>query len=251
VSVRAAVCDGWAALVDLVLPAGCAGCRADRTPLRRGVCAACEAAVAALVPRPVRPVPAPPGLPPCAALGDYDGVLRELVLSYKERGRHGLAGPLGALLAEVVALHTASPVLLVPVPGTGQAARRRHGDHVARLARHAAARLRGAGRPALVAHPLRAMPRADSAGLDSAARAASAATAFRARAGRVARLRTVIQSYGAQAVVVDDIITTGATAGAVTARLAEAGVPVRAVAVLAATARRVPAHNLSQDANGG
>jgi predicted amidophosphoribosyltransferase len=236
----AAVSDGWAALVDLVLPAGCAGCRADRTPLRRGVCAACEAAVAALVPHLVRPVPAPPGLPPCAALGGYQGVLRELVLSYKERGRHGLAGPLGALLADVVAAHTGSPVLLVPVPGTAQAARRRHGDHVARLARHAASRLRTAGRQALVVHPLRAMPRPDSAGLDSTARAAAAATAFRVRPGRVARLRTLLRSSGAEVVVVDDIVTTGATAAAVTARLAEAGVPVRAVAVLAATARRMP-----------
>ena len=227
----AAVSDGWAALVDLgaalvdlVLPAGCAGCRADRTRLRRGVCAACEAAVAALVPHLVRPVPAPPGLPPCAALGGYHGVLRELVLSYKERGRHGLAGPLGALLADVVAAHAGSPVLLVPVPGTAQAARRRHGDHVARLARHAASRLRSAGRPALVVHPLRAMPRPDSAGLDSTARAAAAATAFRVRPGRVARLRTLIRSSGAEVVVVDDIVTTGATAAAVTARLAEAGV---------------------------
>jgi predicted amidophosphoribosyltransferase len=40
--------------------------------------------------------------------------------------------------------------------------------------------------------------------------------------------------------VVDDIVTTGVTAAAVTARLAEAGIDVQAVAVLAATARRLP-----------
>jgi predicted amidophosphoribosyltransferase len=240
VSVLVGVSDGWAALVDLVLPAGCAGCEATRTPLRRGVCGECEAAVVGLAPHPVRPVPAPPGLPPCAALGAYEGVLRELLLAYKERGRHALAGPLGALLAEVVAALGGQPVLLVPVPDTVQAARRRHGDHLARLARHAAARLREAGRPAVVAHPLRALPRPDSAGLDSAARAAAAEAAFRVRPGRAAQLREVTRSAGAQVVVVDDIVTTGVTAAAVTARLAEAGVAVRAVAVLAATARRLP-----------
>lgn len=235
-----AVTEGWAALADLVLPAGCAGCRAERTPLRRGVCANCEAAVVRLVPHPVRPVPAPARLPACTALGGYEGVLRELLLSYKERGRHGLAGPLGALLAEVVAASArqAVPVLLVPVPDTAQAARRRHGDHVGRLARHAVARLREAGRRAAVAQPLRALPRPDSAGLDSAARAAAAATAFRVRPGRAARLQTLIRSYAAEVVVVDDIVTTGVTAAAMTARLAGAGIPVGAVAVLAATARR-------------
>lgn len=235
--------DAWAALVDLVLPVGCAGCRATRTPLVRGVCAQCVAEVYTLRPHTVHPQPVPPGLPPCAALGGYDGVLRELVLSYKERGRHGLAVPLGALLAEVVAAqatHAAGPVLLVPVPDTARAARRRQGDHVNRLARRAAARLRAAGCPAATARPLRALPRPDSAGLDSAARAAAAATAFRVRPVGAARLRTLARSYGARVVVVDDIVTTGVTAAAATARLAAAGVQVSAVAVLAATARRFP-----------
>ncbi len=248
----------WGALVDLILPAECAGCRASGTPLRRGVCAECATAVSGLVPHAVRPDPPPAGLPPCAALGAYEGVLRELLLSYKERGRHGLAGPLGALLAEVVAAIVApgggkvapgggavvpggavAPVLLVPVPDTAQAARRRHGDHVTGLARHAVDRLHTAGHPAAVAYPLRALPRPDSAGMDSAARAVAATTAFRVRQGRAAlRPRELIRSYGAQVVVVDDIVTTGVTAAAVSARLAEAGLPVRGVAVLAATARR-------------
>src|SRR5690606_40735344 len=63
----------------------------------RGVCRDCVADLAALRPHPTRPQPSPVGLPPCAALGDYDGALRGLILAYKERGRHPPARPLGRL----------------------------------------------------------------------------------------------------------------------------------------------------------
>ncbi|MGC1213538.1 MAG: ComF family protein, partial [Micromonospora sp.] len=132
----------WADLTDLVLPAACAGC-GDRPPgMRHGFCPRCVEELESLRPAPARPTPAPPGLPPCVALGPYAGALREGLLAYKERGRHGLARPLGALLAEVVAaaVGTTGPVTLVPVPDTARAARARYGDHLDRLARHAAAR---------------------------------------------------------------------------------------------------------------
>ncbi|TWH68557.1 putative amidophosphoribosyltransferase [Micromonospora olivasterospora] len=172
----------WADLTDLVLPAECAGCR-DRAATRHGFCPGCVAALDALRPRPARPTPAPPGLPPCVALGPYAGPLREALLAYKERGRHGLARPLGGLLADVVAEALApgpaGEVLLVPVPDTAAAARARYGDHLGRLARHAATRLRRAGWPVRVVRPLRALPRPDSVTLDSAGRARAAEAAFR------------------------------------------------------------------------
>ncbi|MEV0727746.1 phosphoribosyltransferase family protein [Polymorphospora sp. NPDC050346] len=223
----------WDALTDLVLPASCAGCRADRIPLRAGACAACAADLEALRAGPVRPTPAPPGLPDCVALGPYAGVLRESLLSYKERGRHGLARPLGRLLAEVVAtaVRPDRPVLLVPVPSTARAARARHGDHLGRLARHAARRLRGAGWRVAVARPLRALPRPDSAELTSAQRAQAAGEAFRLRS-------SVRAAAGHRVVVLDDIVTTGATLATVTGLLGTAGVRVDAAAVLAATRKR-------------
>jgi predicted amidophosphoribosyltransferase len=231
-----------AGLAELVLPAACAGCGAERVPLRYGTCAGCVAALEVLCPRVTRPEPPPAGLPPCLALGAYDGVLRQVLLSYKERGRHRLAGPLGVLLATVVAEAVVrvgggpgSPVLLVAVPSTARAARERQGDHLARLARHAARRLRVAGWPATVARPLRASPRPDSAGLDRAGRAAAAAASLRSRPRPTASLRHA--SRTATVVVVDDVVTTGATLAAATARLAAAGVPVGAAAVLAATRR--------------
>src|SRR5919202_3842902 len=90
-------------LTDLVLRAGCAGCGAERVRLRSGACAACAAALEALTPYPTAPVPPPPGMPLCSAVGPYAGPLRSALLAYKERGRHRLARPLGALLATAVA----------------------------------------------------------------------------------------------------------------------------------------------------
>lgn len=224
-------------LADLVLPVDCAGCGARARSLRLGFCSSCVTALAALRPGPVRPDPAPPGLPPCVALGGYDGVLREALLSYKERGRHRLARPLGRLLADVVAEAVGTrPALLVPVPATSRAARQRHGDHLDRLTRHAVARLRAAGCPAAVAQPLRALPRPDSATLDRVGRAVAAAQAFQLRPARVAAL--VRLARGRSVVLVDDIVTTGATLAAVAHLLGTAGVVVRAAGVLAATRRR-------------
>ncbi|MEU5552876.1 ComF family protein [Micromonospora sp. NPDC047793] len=224
----------WADLTDLVLPADCAGCRERRSGLRHGVCPDCVATLGALRPGPVRPVPAPPGLPPCHALGPYGGPLRETLLAYKDHGRHGLARPLGALLAEVVAaaVGPVRPVLLVPVPDTPAAARARYGDHLGRLTRHCAHRLRAAGWPVRVGRALRAMPRPDSVTLDSAGRAEAAAAAFRMRPGLGA------VPDGTRVVLLDDIVTTGATLAAISRVLTAHGWSPSVATVLAATARR-------------
>ncbi|MFG1868819.1 ComF family protein [Micromonospora arborensis] len=228
----------WADLADLVLPADCAGCRERRPGLRHGVCRACAEALGALRPRSVRPTPAPPGLPSCVALGPYAGPLREALLAYKEHGRHGLARPLGALLAEVVAaaVGVARPVALVPVPDTAAAARSRYGDHLDRLARHCAARLNRGGWTVRVHRPLRALPRPDSVTLDSAGRAAAAEAAFRPRSKAPSRGR----APGAAPVVVllDDIVTTGVTLAAATRVLTATGWAPSVAAVLAATEKR-------------
>lgn len=225
----------WADLTDLVFPTGCAGCGRRDATLRQGCCPQCVRQLAALRPVPARPTPAPPDLPPCHALGPYAGPLREALLSYKERGRHGLARPLGGLLAEVVAasVGSARPVLLVPVPDRAAAARARYGDHLTRLARHAAVRLRRAGWDVRTAVPVRALPRPDSVELDQAGRAEAAASAFRLRpgwAGRGAGGRTVV--------VLDDILTTGATLAALSRTLRAAGMTPYGAAVLGATQKR-------------
>jgi predicted amidophosphoribosyltransferase len=226
-----------ASLVELVLPAQCAGCGGGGAGWS-GVCGRC-AAVLVTSPGATRPEPAPPDLPSCYALAGYAGPLRELILAYKERGRRGLCGPLGDALAMVVRSGVPAPpgpLVLVPVPATAAARRARYGDHMLRLGRRAVWRLNSWGRPAVLATPLRARPRVDSAGLDRHARARVARHAFVARPARVAALRALRTPV----VLLDDVVTTGATLAAAAASLAEAGVPVRLAAVLAATELRHP-----------
>src|SRR5262245_12222239 len=223
-------------LLDLVLPTECGGCGAPCG--LNGVCPACAATLGQAANR-TRPVPEPDGLPECLTGGEYAGPVRELILAYKERGRRGLAAPLGDALAVVVlsGLGRPQPVVLVPVPATAAAARARNGDHMWRLARRVVRRLRGHGVPVRLAAPLRARPKADSTHLDRAARARAARAAFALRPRRVPALRATAQS-GAAVVLLDDVLTTGSTLAAVARRLGEAGIPVAFAATLAATRLR-------------
>lgn len=225
----------WSALADLVLPVECAGCRTPHERLRRGACARCAADLSALRPIAVYDVPG------CVAIGEYAGPLREALLAYKERGRSGLAAPLGVLLAEAIAAAAGGrprPVLLVAIPSTARAARARYGDHLRRLVAQAARRLRRSGWPVVVVRPLRARPRPDATELDAAGRAVAAAHSLRIRESRVAAARRAARTR--TVVLVDDIVTTGATLTVATRALRARGIPVDAVAVLAATRRRHP-----------
>ncbi|MFD2419240.1 ComF family protein [Amycolatopsis pigmentata] len=212
--------------LDLVLPVTCAGCGDPGSPC----CAECFAMLAK--PGPV--ARGPTGAVPVYALAPYSGPPRRLVLAYKERGRRDVAGRLGAALAAALPyLPEARPGLgewwwLVPVPSRRTASRVRGGPHLLRLARACAAELASAGRPVAVAPALRLRSGArDAVGLD--------------RAQRVANLegRLVVEPRGlpppaTPVVLLDDVVTTGATAAACTRALAAAGVPVAAVLALTA-----------------
>ena len=199
-----------AAIADLLLPRCCVGCGRPG----RSLCLHCG-------PRGVLRLDVA-GLPIVAA-GAYAGALRAALIAYKERGQRDLAGPLGELLSGAVALGPAD--LLVPVPCAARVARARGGDHVLRLARAAARR--SAGR---VMTPLRlARPVQDSAGLGLRDRATNL---------RGAMAATDPPHPGAGAVLVDDIVTTGATLREAARALAASGWTVRGAAVVAATERR-------------
>ncbi|MFH8771630.1 ComF family protein [Streptomyces sp. NPDC017958] len=202
----------WRDLTDLVLPADCAGCGAPRTEL----CPRCRTALGGAAPRRVRPVPEPPGLPMVHAAAPYAGEARALLLAHKERGALALAGALGAALAGAVraGLRPGGPtgrwgsgsVLLVPVPSARWAVRARGHDPVRRMALAAAGELRRTGTPARVAAVLRQRRAvADQAELDARQRLENLADALEVTAGGE-RLLT-----GGRVVVVDDLMTTGAT----------------------------------------
>ncbi len=208
----------WQELAGLVLPVDCAGCGAVRVL----VCAGCREALGGAGAGPVRPSPRPAGLPVVWAAAVYDGGVRGLLLAHKERGALPLAGVLGAALAAaVLAGGTGGPggageVALVPVPSARRQVRARGHDPARRIALAAAGRLRRAGVPARVA-PVLGLRRAvaDQAGLGARERRENLTGALAVRRGG-RRL-----TDGARIVLVDDLITTGAT-------LAEAARAVRA-----------------------
>lgn len=202
-------------LLDLLLPATCAACDAPGLDL----CAACEAALAE------EPALRDVAGVPVACAGPYAGAAREALLAHKERGRLALARPLGAALAAAVAvLHLDGPLVLVPVPSTRAAVRARGHDHALRLARAAARSLDATGVPAS-ARPLLRHARAvrDQGGLGAAARADNLAGALVARGPAGGRL-----------VVVDDVLTTGATVREAVRALRAGGGHVLGAAVVAA-----------------
>jgi predicted amidophosphoribosyltransferase len=221
------------AAADLWLGASCAGCGDPG----RTVCARCGAEFGG-APRPARPEPCPPGLPPAFAVASYDGAVRRLLLEYKERGNLALRRPLGkALAAAVLAVVGGSglasgPVALVPVPTTRAAVRRRGHSPLLSMTRHAARRVRpDVGCTVAPVLTIR-RPTADQAGLDALARAVNVAGAY------APRNRPRGRFGGVPVVVVDDVITTGATAGEASRALAAAGATVLGIAAVAATPRR-------------
>ncbi|MGY1632355.1 ComF family protein [Geodermatophilus sp. SYSU D01186] len=228
-----------AALTDLLLPRLCAGCELPGAVL----CRRCAALLT--VPRLAQPRRFPAGFPPTVAAGAYAGPVRPAVNAFKERGRAELARPLGAALALAVAGVLAGlptvpgPVWLVPVPSGRAALRTRGRDHVRELTGRAVAELRAAGLPAAEVRLLRRSGRArDSAGLSAAQRRANLAGTFALRGEPPPR------PPGVALVVVDDVVTSGATLTEAAAQLAsvvpEPGPPVLA-AVVAATPRRASA----------
>jgi predicted amidophosphoribosyltransferase len=204
-------------LLDLVLPRRCVGCRLPGVALCRD-CLPAEPPI--WVPH--------PRLAVCAA-APYTGPVRAALLRYKERGRRDLTRPLGELLAAAVrTMHPQSGLVLVPVPSTRAANAARGGDHLLRLARRAA-QLTGVR---VATGALRfTRPVQDSAGLGVAARGRNLAGALAAHPGPT----------GAVALLVDDVVTTGATLAEAHRALSVAGWPVAGAAVLAATPlRRTP-----------
>jgi predicted amidophosphoribosyltransferase len=205
-------------MLDLVLPLECGGCRAPSTRW----CAACakELWVKPDEPRVISPR-IDPGVP-VLSLGRYAGARREAIIAVKEHGRADLIGPLATIMrAGLERLLTwgvlDTPLTVVPAPTRRSAARRRGGDPVTRIALAAATE----GVTVSSALRLKAFTR-DSVGLSGAARR-------RNITGRVRLTKPV----GGDVLLVDDIVTTGATASESVRVLELAGARVAGVLAIA------------------
>lgn len=227
---------------DLLLGACCPGCG----DAALGLCPSCSDRLSDRSPRTALPSPPPPGFPPTVTAGPYDELFRQLISAHKERQAWLLTGALGRQLATAVQvlLHRTDPLpgsnrlVLVPIPSSARAIRSRGRDATRAIAISAARWLRRSdSRPVSVVSRLRPGRRlADQSGLSAQQRQANLAGAYRIRGGAPAWRAAAAGPTAA--IVVDDLVTTGASLAEARRALDEAGVTVLGAAVVAATVRR-------------
>jgi competence protein ComFC len=164
------------------------------------------------------------------ALLAYEGAGRELVARAKYRNRRAALPWLAAAMAALVA--GVDVDLVTWVPTTPDRRRRRGFDQAELLARRVAARL---GRPCRGV--LRRLPGPAQTGLPLAAR--RAAPRLVAASGPAWSWRRPVPLAGARVLLVDDVVTSGATATAAAVALRRAG--AAGVVVLAAARTPAPA----------
>lgn len=197
--------DAWA----LILPVECAGCgREDRS-----LCGACRDR---LMPHVTQHRVG--SLDVLSALR-YEDEARSAILAFKEHGRTDIARPLGRALAASITPLLSTADLIVTVPTSRSAFSRRGFDPVGMLLKRAGYR----HVPALEHTRDSGAQKA----LDVDKRAAN-------RAGALAATRRL---DGSRVLLVDDVLTTGATLSEAARALSAAGAVVTSAATLAFTPR--------------
>ncbi len=216
--------------LDIELPARCAGCGAEGPPI-------CSGCVVALDERLDLPAGVPMGLPsdiPAPLLqlewcAPFSGAVRIALHELKYGGERRLAEPLGTAIARRWSRTAAGGDVVVPVPVHAERARNRGYDQAVLIAEVAARELN------LPMAPILERARATTAqfDLDRDRRATNVAGAFRLRATPGSRPPNHLLR-GRWIVLVDDVMTTGATLSSCAEPLLDAG----ALAVSAITVAR-------------
>lgn len=204
------------AIVGFVAPPTCAGCP-ERVGVKRPFCPACASALEPCV---LEPSAGGALRAPFA----YGGPLQSAIRAYKYGGRPDLARPLGHLLRAFLRRARPAVDLVVPVPLHPRRRAERGYDQTALLARHVAREL---GIPC------------DAAALDRVAHGPAQASLTREqrRAGASLKFRAPRRLDGKRILLVDDVVTTGATAEACRGALVAAGAASVEVVALARTVR--------------
>lgn len=214
-------------LLDLLLPPVCPGCGREG----RILCEDCAAWLARRRDEPPGvpfglPWPLPPGLVQLEWCAAFSGPVRAAIHAHKYRGERRLAGPLGEALADRWRRAGAGGDFVAHVPVHGSRHKERGFDQAQDLARACGRSLHLPAEAVLE----RAERTAAMHALGRAERAANVGGAFRVRPGLERLVR------GRHVVLVDDVLTTGATMAGCAAALRSAG--ARAVAGLVVARER-------------
>jgi ComF family protein len=202
------------ALFELFAPTGCVGCEA-RTALGAPLCPSCRQTI-------VRPGACSLAGVPVVAAVIYRPPIQDALRRLKYEGRPDLARPLAWLLAEAMGGLSDTDALLAPVP-----------VHRRRLAE------RGYNQAALLSGALARLGPWQSVPRVLARQRWSGAQVGRGRAERLENVKAdfVVRQprrvEGRTVIVVDDVVTTGATAYSCLLALRAAGAQVAAIAAVA------------------